>query len=105
MNVGGMRLDAGTYAVFTVPGADEWEIRVSPQLGLDGTGSLDAATGQFTADVYDPERDVAVFTVPAEPADDVVDPFTMEFESTDRGADLVLRWERTEVRIPFEPAG
>lgn len=105
LTVGGTRLEAGTYAIFTVPGPEEWEVRLSPQLGLDGTGSLDPATGQFTADVYDPERDVAVFTVPVEPADDVVDPFTLEFETADGGADLVMRWERTEVRIPFGPAG
>jgi hypothetical protein len=102
LRVGGTRLEAGTYSMFTVPGPGSWEIHISPQLGLDGTGLLDPATGEFTPDVYDPERDLAVFEAPALPLDDVVDPLTLGFESTETGADLVLRWERTEVRIPFE---
>jgi hypothetical protein len=103
VRIGGTRLNAGTYSMFTVPGADAWEVRISPQVGLDGTGRLDRATGEFTPDVYDPEQDLAVFSVRSTSTEEVVDPFTMAFESTDRGADLVLRWERTEVRIPFEP--
>lgn len=104
MRIGGTVLDAGTYSMFTVPGASSWEVRISPQVGLDGTGRLDAATGEFTPNVYDLERDVATFTVEPGRTDEVVDPMTMVFEATDAGADLVLRWERTEVRIPFEPA-
>lgn len=105
LRVGGTRLEAGTYSVFTVPGASAWEVRISPQLGLDGTGMLDPATGEFTPDVYDPDRDVAVLTVEAARTEEVVDPLTLAFEETETGADLVLRWERTEVRIPIEPAG
>lgn len=101
MRIGGTRLDAGTYSLFTVPGADAWEVRISPQVGLDGTGRLDRATGEFTPDVYDPEQDVAVFSVEPTTTDEVVDPFTMTFEPAGGGADLVLRWETTEVRIPL----
>lgn len=102
VRVGGSLLEAGTYALFTVPGSDTWEIHISPQLGLDGTGWLDPATGEFTPDVYDPTEDVAVFTVPAGTTEGLVDPLTLAFEPTEEGADLVVRWERTEVRIPFE---
>lgn len=102
LRVSGTLLPAGTYAMFTVPGPSSWAIHFSPQLGLDGTGRLDAATGEFTPNVYDPARDVAMIRAPALPLEEEVDPFTMTFEPTERGADLVLRWERTEVRIPFE---
>lgn len=105
LRIGGTRLDAGTYAIFTVPGVDAWEVRLSPQLGLDGTGRLDPETGEFTPDAYDPDRDVARFTVEPARTEDVVDPLTLELEPTARGADLVLRWERTEVRIPIEQPG
>jgi hypothetical protein len=45
--------------------------------------------------------------VESTPLDRTVDPFTMLFEPTSAGADLVLQWERTEVRIPIAeaPAG
>lgn len=101
VRIGGALLDAGTYSMFTVPGADTWEIRISPQVGLDGTGRFNRATGEFTPNVYDPAQDVATFTAESHPIEELVDPLTLEFEPVDGGADLVLRWETTEVRIPF----
>lgn len=101
--VAGQRLEAGTYSIFTEPGPDAWVIHFSPQLGLDGTGRL-GEDGSFTPNVYDPARDVLVVTVPAGQTDEMVDQFTISFEKTGEGADLVLRWERTEVRVPLRPA-
>ncbi|MGH7127103.1 MAG: DUF2911 domain-containing protein [Planctomycetaceae bacterium] len=102
--VAGNRLDAGTYAIFTVPGAQTWSLRFSPQLGLDGTNRMDEATGEFGPG-YDPEQDVLRVDVPAGATDEVVDQFTIEFERTPAGTDLVLRWERVELRVPLVPAG
>lgn len=102
--VAGRRLDAGTYAIFTVPGAQTWSIRFSPQLGLDGTNRFDEASGQFRPG-YDESQDVLRVDVPAGRTEEVIDQFTIEFERTAAGADLVVRWERTEVRIPLAAAG
>jgi hypothetical protein len=96
----GRPLAAGTYTIFTVPGAQSWEVRVSPQIGLDGTGRI-SATGEFTPDVYDASRDVLTVTVPSRQIGEPVDQFTITFEDGASGADMVLRWERTEVRIPI----
>ncbi len=100
--LGGNHLDAGTYSVYTEPGPDAWVIHISPQLGLDGTGIFNAATGEFTPDVYKPEQDVLTFSAPVGmlPEDGAVDPFTVSFEEGDGGMEMVLRWEWTEVRIP-----
>jgi hypothetical protein len=50
-----------------------------------------------------PPTDVLV--IEAKPAtlaeDDEVDQLTISFDDTDAGADLVLRWIRTEVRVPI----
>jgi hypothetical protein len=102
--VDGQRLEAGTYSLFTVPGDRAWSVHFSPDLGLDGTGTFDAATQAFTP-VYDPARDVLAIRVPAGRLEDPVDPFTMVFEARSAGVDLVLRWDRVEVRIPLAPAG
>jgi hypothetical protein len=102
--VAGRRLEAGTYSLFTVPGPTAWTIHFSPDLGLDGTGMFDAATQTFTP-VYDPERDVLAVEIAATRLDETVDPFTIEFEDTATGADLLLRWETTEVRIPLAAPG
>jgi hypothetical protein len=104
LQIAGQRLAAGTYAIFTVPAASSWEVRFSPQLGLDGTGRSDEESGEFTADVYDPSRDVLRVTVPSGGTSEDVDQFTIEFEKTGTGADMVMRWERTEVRVPIAAA-
>lgn len=102
--VAGNRLEAGTWSIFTVPGPQTWSIRFNPALGLDGTNRFDEATGEFSPG-YDASRDVLRVDVPAGTTGEVVDQFTMTFERTAGGADLVLRWERTEVRIPVARVG
>jgi hypothetical protein len=99
--IAGQRLEAGTWSIFTVPGADAWEIRFSPQLGLDGTGRIDETSGEFTPDIYDPDRDVLRVRVPSGRTDEEIDQFTITFEKTASGADLVLQWERTVVKVPI----
>lgn len=101
--IDGDRVEAGTYAVFTEPGQETWTIHFSPQLGLDGTGRFDPETNSFT-EVYDPEMDVLAIQVPSQSTDEEVDQFTIDFEHDGNAADMVLRWERTEIRIPMEPA-
>lgn len=103
VTIAGRHLDPGTYSVFTEPGPETWLFHISPQLGLDGTGIFNRDTGEFTPDVYQPEKDVLTFTLPVHslPEDESVDQFTISFEDTDSGADMILRWERTEVRVPI----
>ena len=100
LHVAGERLETGTYAIFTEPGPDQWVIHFSPQLGLDGTGRI-TPEGEFMPNVYDPDQDVLVVEAPASELEEEVQQLTMMFESTDAGADLVLRWETTEVRVPI----
>lgn len=101
--IDGNRVEAGTYALFTEPGQETWTIHFSPQLGLDGTGRFDPETNSFT-EVYDPEMDVLAIQVPSQSTEEEVDQFTIEFEHDGNAADMVLRWEHTEIRIPMEPA-
>jgi hypothetical protein len=54
---------------------------------------------------YDESRDVLRVNAQVGTADEIVDQFTIELEQSGTGADLVLRWERTEIRIPIVPAG
>jgi hypothetical protein len=101
--VDGRPLAAGTYSVFTVPRATGWEIRFHPGLGMDGTGRL-GPDGSFTQ-TYDPALDVLVAEVPSGTIEELVEQFTIDFEASAQGADMILRWERTEVRVPIQPAG
>jgi hypothetical protein len=103
--IAGKKLPAGTYSLFTTPGAESWKFHFNSLLGLDGTGHYDPVAEKFTpADL--PTNDVLV--VEAKPtllaAASEVDQLTFEFEKTATGADLVLRWIRTEVRLPVAAA-
>jgi hypothetical protein len=104
ITVGGEALAAGTYSIYTVPGPEYWEIRFSPQLGMDGMGML-SAEGEFTPEVYDSSLDVLTITAASGRTDEEVDPFTVELVATPGGADLVMSWETTEVRIPVGAGG
>lgn len=100
---GAKKLAAGTYSVFTTPGAEEWSIHFNSKLGLSGNGIFE--DGKFTPVDLAPTE---VLVVKAKPTTldekDEVDQFTISFAKTDAGADLVLRWIRTEVKFPFSVA-
>lgn len=101
--VAGKRLPAGTYSLSTTPGPETWSVHFNSRLGLDGLGIF--ANDEFTPVDLAP-TDVLVVSAPARqlPEDKEVDQFTIEFEKTGTGADMVLRWIRTEVRVPIAPA-
>ena len=102
--IAGKRLEAGTYSIFTVPGASNWTVRFNTGLGMDGTGRLAAETRRFTQS-YDEADDVLVVEIPSGSLSEVVDQFTIAFETAEDGAHMVLSWERTGVRIPIAAAG
>jgi hypothetical protein len=103
VTVAGKKLAAGTYSLFTTPNADSWKIHFNSTLGLAGLGYFE--DGKFTPVELDP-TDVLVVdaTTSTLPEDKEVDQLTFSFEKTDGGADMVLRWIRTEVRVPIAVA-
>lgn len=103
--VAGERLPAGTYSLFTTPGAEEWKFHFNSALGLSGTARFNPETRQFDPG-YAAENDVV--TASARPAaidGEEVDQLTLSFEATEAGADLIVRWISTEVRLPIAAAG
>jgi hypothetical protein len=98
------RLAAGTYSLFTIPGAESWKVMVVDKLGLSGTGYF--ADGKFTPVDVAADAVVTVTATPtAIPEADKVDQLTISFDKTgDAGADLTLRWILTEVKVPVEVA-
>jgi len=104
VKVAGHDLPAGTYSLFTTPGAEEWKLHFVTTLGLSGTGRF--VDGEFVPVDLEAATALTVSATPTTLAeDDNVDQFTFSFEPTEAGADMVLRWIRTEVRVPIAPAG
>lgn len=95
--IAGMRVEPGSYSLYTVPGEDQWTVivnRSTTQWGIESAYSPDVR-GQ----------EVGRAQVPAETMTETVEQFTIEGESTGANSgDLVLEWENTRVRIPIQRA-
>jgi hypothetical protein len=99
LTIAGQPLPAGTYSLFTTPAADKWQIHFNSRLGMSGTGVF--TDGRFTpVDLNETNVLTVEAPVKALSEDDEVDQFTISFDDTEAGADLVFRWHRTEVRVP-----
>ncbi len=91
--VAGIKIPAGSYSLYTVPGAKEWEVIVNRSITQWGEESnyTDAVkaqeVGRAKVKVEGLTAPVEIFTIRPEPA------------SGDAQA-LVLEWEKTRVRIP-----
>jgi hypothetical protein len=96
LTVAGIRVAPGTYSLYTVPYAGEWEIIVNRSTSQWGEES------NYTAAVK--AEEVGRGRVKSEAAPTPVETFTIQSEPSGRGASLVLEWEKTRVRIPVAPA-
>jgi hypothetical protein len=88
IQLGTLRLEAGTYSLFTVPGPQDWELIVSRQTGQGGLG-------------YDPAHDVGRVRMQQRALDQPVERFTIGIrEELERGT-LTMSWEHVEVSVPI----
>jgi hypothetical protein len=102
--VAGQPLAAGTYSLFTTPGAEQWQVHFNSKLGLSGTGTF--ADGEFTPVDLEATNALTVSVpVAALAEDDAVDQFTISFDDGEAGTEMVMRWVRTEVRVPIRLPG
>ncbi len=90
ITLGGKKVPAGEYSIFTIPGEDEWTVIINE--------NPRAGTAQ-----YDESLDAARFTIKRTPTPEKVETLTFNFsEVKDDKANLDLEWENTRVRIPLE---
>lgn len=85
--VGGTRLPAGTYTLYTVPGPGAWQLVVNRQTGQWGT-------------VYDQTEDFARVPMRVSRLAAPVEQFAAAVE----GGALVLRWDTTQASVGLAPA-
>jgi len=91
VKLNGQDVAAGSYALYTIPGEDEWTIILNKGVGKSGTQ-------------YDEKEDVLRFkTKPSHLSDTSIETFTIEFNRIlDDSADIDLVWEKTVVPIKVE---
>lgn len=91
VTIAGNTLKAGTYAIFTKPGMNSWDVYFYTESGGGGT----------PAD-WDDSKVAAKANVPVNKMTEDVQTFTITIDNlTNNGATLSMWWEKTYVEIPF----
>lgn len=97
LTVAGIRVPAGKYSLYSVPGEKEWEIIVNRSTSQWGEESN--YTDQVKA------QEVGRGKVSMEPMATPVETFTIKAEPAGGETKaLLLEWEKTRIRIPIAPA-
>ncbi|MBT8205948.1 MAG: DUF2911 domain-containing protein [Eudoraea sp.] len=91
VSVGGNTLKAGSYAIFTKPGMNSWDVYFYTETGGGGAPSN-----------WDETKVAASINVPVIKMTEDVQSFTISIDDlTNNGASLGMYWEKTYVGVPF----
>lgn len=90
--ISGQTVKAGSYAIFTKPGASSWEVYFYTDTNGGGAPQN-----------WDDSKVAAKATAEVSPMEMDVETFTMTFDDLhNNGATLGMIWEKTYVGVPFE---
>ncbi len=87
----GKKVEAGMYALFTIPGKESWTI------------ILNRALGQHGSFQYDKKDDYIRVMVPVVKSKKIYEAFTISLLKSDVGASMVMNWDDVSVLIPIKP--
>lgn len=91
VKLNGNEVPAGTYALMTIPGKEEWTVIINKN------------TDQWGSYKYDEKQDLVRFKVKPVELAKSVDAFTIEFNDIrDESSNLNLTWDKTSVPIKLE---
>jgi hypothetical protein len=85
---GDISLQPGTYSLFTIPGADDWQLIINRGTGVSGLA-------------HDPALDVARVTMAVRTPAAHVEQFTIQIVPTGAGGELRIQWGSAEAYVPF----
>jgi hypothetical protein len=87
LTIGGVKVPAGKYTLYTLPSEGTWKLIINKQTGQWGTK-------------YDESQDLARIDMNKSPLPQSVEQFTISFNKTsETTADLNLDWENTRVSV------
>jgi DUF2911 family protein len=88
--IAGKKLPKGRYTLYAIPTENKWTIIFNKD------------TDTWGAFVYDSKKDVLRTEVPVQALPNAVEAFSMGFTKTEKGATLVIAWEKVSVSLPIE---
>lgn len=92
VEIGGKEVEAGTYAIFTKPGNQNWEVYFYNDTENWGT-----------PEKWDESKVAAMVTVPVIPMDMNIETFTISFDDlTNNSVNLGILWEKAYVGAPIK---
>lgn len=87
LDIGGAKVPAGTYTLYTLPSEGTWKLIINKQTGQSGTE-------------YHPEQDLARVDMKKQEITVPVEQFTIALDQdSNSSADLNLEWEKTRVSV------
>lgn len=89
VKVGSTKVKKGKYTMYCVPYTNKWTMIINKELD---------AWGSFT---YDVKKDAARIEVPIQKTTEVLDAYTMTFEKSATGINLIVAWDNIRVSMPF----
>ncbi len=90
VEMGGKKIDSGTYVLYTIPGVDAWEVIINKGISNWGTEG------------YKETDDIARFKVEPMKMKNSIEAFTMQFaDIKPETCSLEIMWEKTGVSIPI----
>jgi len=92
MKVADVTIKAGTYTLYTIPGEKEWTV------------ILNSKTNTWGSYEYTDKEDKVRINVPVRKAPNTIESLSMAFQESNKGADLLIGWDDSYVKVPFENA-
>jgi Protein of unknown function (DUF2911) len=89
ISIQGKTVPKGRYILYSIPETNNWTIVLNTNLFSWGL-------------TLDPSKDRYRFNIPAQVKNQSVEYFSMMFQPTDAGADLVMAWDNVEARLPIQ---
>jgi hypothetical protein len=90
VEIGGRKIDSGTYVLYTIPDEESWQIIINRGInnwGIEG---------------YKESEDVVNFTAPVVKTSTKIETFTMQFANvTPQSCELQLMWDKKIVALPI----
>lgn len=90
MKVADAIVKAGTYSLYTIPGEKEWTV------------ILNNRTNTWGAYEYTDKEDKVRINVPVRKAPNTIESLSMAFTEANNGADLIIGWDDSYVKVPFK---
>ncbi|MBS1496731.1 MAG: DUF2911 domain-containing protein [Bacteroidetes bacterium] len=88
--INGKKIDSGAYALYSIPGEEEWEIILNK--GITNWGTTN----------YKESDDVVRIKVPTKKNKNNIEDFTIQFANIlPESCDIQLIWQKTQVEIPL----